>query len=40
MVAGLTGRHNILRSRILGDLATPFPCYRITADDILTYANP
>ena len=38
MTADLTGRHIILRSRILGDLTTPSPHYRITADDILTYA--
>lgn len=37
-MARLTGRHIILRSRFLGDLATPFPHYRITANDILTYA--
>ena len=38
MTADLPGRHIILRSRILGDLAAPFPHYQIIADDILTYA--
>ena len=34
----MTGRHIILRSRILGDLATPSPRHRIIADDFLTHA--